>query len=150
MSALTSPERTIATSALRQSSRLRPAAVTLSAIVAILYSVLFFIVRGLETAPAWTGTDSTYGAYLFLAIAYVVSTVAYAVRDRRGIWLAGAVLQVVVIGLFVLFGMGVFDYEALVEATPIAVWAAVITGLQVVLLGLLGYLFTLKPAGRHA
>jgi hypothetical protein len=129
--------------------RLRRGVVAVSAIVTLLYAILFFVVRGIEAADA-PGTDSTYGAYLFLTIAYAVSTVAYAVRDRRGIWLAGAVLQVVVIGLFIVFGLGVFEYEVLVEATPIGLWAGVITGLQVVLLGALGYLATLKPAGRHA
>lgn len=128
--------------------RLRRGAVAVSAIVTLLYAILFFVVRGIETAAPGTGT--TYGAYLFLAIAYLVSTAAYAVRDRREVWLVGAVLQVVVIGLFVVFGLGVFEYELLVGATPIGLWAGVITGLQVVLLGVLGYLATRKPAGRHA
>jgi hypothetical protein len=37
------------------------------------------------------------------------------------------------------FGPGVFEYEAL-SALPMELWAAVVTGLQVVLLGLLAYL----------
>lgn len=150
MHALTSPQRIVATPARQQSRRLRPAAVALSALTAILYAALFLVVRGVETDPAVTVAESTYGAYLFLTIAYVVSTVAYAVWDRRGIWLAGAVLQVVVIGLFLVFGLGVFEYEVLVEAIPIGLWAGVITALEVVLLGVLAYLATLKPAGRHA
>lgn len=48
--------------------------------------------RGVETDPAAAVTVTTYGACLSLTIAYVVSTMAYAARDRRGIWLAGAVL----------------------------------------------------------
>lgn len=151
MSTLAHPERTIVNPTLERHRQLRWAAVALSALVAALYGILFVIVRGVETGPRSAEvTDSTYGAYVFLAIAYVVSTLAYAALDRRAVWLAGAVLQVVVIGLFVVFGVGALEYELLVETTPIAVWAGVITGLQVVSLGVLGYLATLKPAGRHA
>lgn len=153
MSTVLRPRRTVLPAA-EVYPRLRRGAVAMSAIVTLLYAILFFLVRGVEAGEA-AGTESTYGAYLFLTIAYLVSTVAYAALDRRAVWLAGAVLQVVVIGLFVGFGIGllgpgVFEYEALVEATPIGLWAGVITGLQVVLLGVLGYLATLKPAGRHS
>lgn len=153
MSTLTRPEGTLSTPPVERYRRLERGAVAVSALVTVLYAVLFFVVRAVEADPATT--DTTYGAYLFLAIAYLVSTVAYAVLDRRAIWLAGAVLQVVVLGLFIVFGIGLlgpglFEYELLVESTPVALWASVITGLQIVLLGVLGYLATLKPAGRHA
>jgi hypothetical protein len=51
----------------------------------------------------------------------------------------GAVVQLVVLGLFVLFGVGllgpgVFEHEAL-SGVPVAVRAAAISGLQLVLLG---------------
>ena len=62
-------------------------------------------------------------------------------------------MQGVVIGLFVVFGIGVFgpglfEYEALAEATPVVLWAVVITGLEVMLMGVLGSLATSTPAHR--
>lgn len=151
MSTVAPSQKKLVTSSLDRPRRLSWTAVALSGVIAVLYSALFVIVRGVETGPrAAEVMDSTYGAYLFLTIAYVVSAIAYAVLDRRGVWLAGAVLQVVVIALFFMFGVGVLDYDLVVETTPIGVWAGVITGLEVVLLGVLGYLATLKPAGRHA
>lgn len=153
MSTLAHPERSLVNPTLERHRQLRWAAVALSALVAILYGVFFVIVRGVETDP--DVSDATYPAYAFLAVAYLVSAMAYAALDRRAVWQAGAVLQVVVLGLFVVFGIGLlgpglFEYEILVEATPVGVWAGVITGLQVVLLGVLGYLASLEPAGRHA
>jgi len=145
------PMQPLATAAPRTRRRLRWVAVAVSGIVAILYAALFVIVRGLETGPeAAQLMDNTYGAYLFLAIAYVVSTIAYAVRDRHAVWLGGAVLQVVVMILFVTIGVGVFEYDLLLDAMPIGLWSGVITGLEVVLLGVLGYLAMPSPTGRHA
>lgn len=151
MSAESRPERPFATVVPERRRRIRWVAVAISGIVAILYAALFVIVRDLETGPdAAQLMDSTYGAYLFLAIAYVVSTLAYAVRDRHAVWLGGAVLQVAVMVLFVTIGVGVFDYELLLDAMPIWLWVGAITGLQVGLLALLGYLATPStPAGPH-
>lgn len=151
MSTLAQSQRKLATPSLDRQRRLRWLATGLSAVVTVLYAVLFVVVRGLETGPrAAEVEDTTYGAYLFLMIAYLLGTIAYAVLDRPAVWLGGAALQVVVIALFFLFGTGALDYQLLVEETPVALWAIVITGLEVVLLGVLGYLFSLKPAGRHA
>ena len=155
MSTLNRTEQVAVGSSPKRLRRLRGAAVGLSAVVGILYGALLVVVRGVESDATTVVTDSTYGAYLFLAIAYLLSAGAYAVLDRRTIWLAGAALQVVVIALFLVFGVGLFgpglfDYEALAEATSVVVWAAVVIGLQVVLLVLLGYLATLRSAGRHA
>lgn len=133
---------------------LRQLAIAVSALVTGLYVVLFFVVRNVESGLA-PPMDTTYGAYLFLAIAYAVSTAAYAVRPRRAVWVTGALLQVVVLGLFVVFGIGllgpgVFDYAALVAAIPVGLWAGAVTALQVVLLALLGYLATSTASGRRA
>jgi hypothetical protein len=64
----------------------------------------------------------------------------------------GATAQVFVIVLFVLFGVGVFgpgvfEYEALSDLR-MELWAGVVTGAQVVLLGLLSALaVTRRPGG---
>lgn len=59
-------------------------------------------------------------------------------------WAVGAIIQVSVIALFVIlgsgeFGPGVFEYEAL-NGIAVGAWAAAITGLQVMLLGVLTFL----------
>lgn len=111
----------------------------LSTVVGALYLVLLFLVFDAESRPDAVVTDTTYGAYLFLAVPYLVGAVLTAVTDRLGLWILGAVVQVLVIVLFVLFGVGVFEYEALRDLR-MELWAAVITVAQVVLLGLLSYL----------
>jgi hypothetical protein len=70
---------------------------------------------------------------------YLVGAVLLTVLERRWVWVTGTIVQVVVLGLFVLLGLGVFEHEALSDV-PVAVWAAAITGLQLVLLGVLTYL----------
>ena len=64
-------------------------------------------------------------------------------------WAVGAIIQVSVIALFVIlgsgeFGPGVFEYEALSDLR-MEVWATVITGAQVALVGLLSYLAMTRP-----
>ena len=88
MSSVNSAEDAVSSTPERH-RRLRGAAVGLSGIVAILLGVLFLVVRGVETDTADGVTDSTYGAYLFLAITDAVCAGAYAVLDRRAVWLAG-------------------------------------------------------------
>ncbi|GAA3183298.1 hypothetical protein GCM10010531_41870 [Blastococcus jejuensis] len=122
----------------RRAARLAAAAVCLG--VGVLYAVLFFLVADAEAGAS----ENTYGAYLLLAVPYLAGGVLLATVARRGLWVSTAVLQIVVLVLFVLFAVGgsrpgVFEYEAL-SGLHMAVWAAVITGAQVVLLGLLGYL----------
>jgi len=114
-----------------------------SGVVACLYVVLFVIVRDAEQAVVG-GTDDTFPAYAALAVLYLVGAVLLTVLERRWVWVTGAIVQVVVLGLFVFLGVGlrepgVFEYEALSDV-PVAVWAAAITGLQLVLLGVLTYL----------
>lgn len=111
----------------------------LSAAVAVLYLSLLFLVFDAESRPDAVVTDTTYGAYLFLAVPYLIGAVLAAMTDRRTLWILGAVLQVIVIALFAVFGVGAFEYEALSELR-MEVWAAVITSAQVALLGLLSYL----------
>jgi hypothetical protein len=64
-------------------------------------------------------------------------------------------VQIVVIVLFVIFGagvfgpgQGVFDYDAL-SGLRMELWAAGITGAEVVLLGLLSYLAFAPQDVRH-
>jgi nitrate reductase gamma subunit len=90
------------------------------------------------------GTDATFPAYAALAVVYLVGAVLLTAQERRWVWVTGAIVQVVVLGMFVLFGVGllgpgVFEHEALSDV-PVAVWSAAITGLQLVLLGALTYL----------
>ena len=103
--------------------------------IGVLYAVLLFLVADAEAGAS----ENTYGAYLLLAVPYLAGGVLLATVARRGLWVSAAVLQVFVLVLFGLFGVGVFEYEAL-SGLHMAVWAAVITGAQFVLLGLLGYL----------
>ena len=122
----------------------------LSAVVAALYLALLFLVHDAESQPDAVVTDTTYGAYLFLAIPYLIGAVLAAVTDRRTLWVLGALLQVVVVVLFVVFAVGgsehdaLFEYEALSDLR-MEVWATVITGAQVALFGLLSYLAMTRP-----
>ena len=121
----------------------------LSAVVGVLYLALLLLVLEAESRPDAVVTDTTYGAYLFLAVPYVLGAVLAAVTDRPASWVLGALVQVVVIVLFVLFGVGlfgpgVFEYEAL-EGLRMELWAVLITGTQLILLGLLSYLAVTRP-----
>lgn len=121
----------------------RYVAAAMSAVVAILYVVLMLLVRNAELEPGATDT-TTYGGYLFLAVAYAIGAVILFVVDNRTLQLLGAGVQIVVLLLFIVFGIGllgegVFEYEA-VSDLPIGLWAALVTGAQVALLAMLGYL----------
>ena len=78
--------------------------------------------------------------------------VLLAVRRSRGVLALGLAVQVLVLGLFVTVGVGVFDYD-LLAALHMEIWAGVVTAGEVVLLGLLGYLrwgTRLSPVERSA
>lgn len=128
-----------ADSALDSRTAVRYLTAVLSMAVGALYLILLFLVFDAESQPDAVVTDTTYGAYLFLAIPYLLGAVLAVVTDRRTLWMLGAGLQVVVIALFAVFGVGAFEYQALSELR-MELWATVITGAQVTLLGLLGYL----------
>ncbi|MDN5797361.1 MAG: hypothetical protein L0H79_16625 [Intrasporangium sp.] len=114
-----------------------------SAVVALLYVVLMLLVKGAELQPGATDT-TTYGGYLGLAVAYFIGAVILASVDNRMLHLLGAAVQVVVILLFIAFGVGLLGQGALsnpaISHLPLGLWAAVITGAQVLLLAMLGYL----------
>ena len=123
-------------------------AAALSGGVGALYLVLLFQVADAEAGLA----ENTFGAYLFLAVPYLAGAVLLLTMDLRSLWIAGAVVQLVVLVLFVMFGagafgpgQGVFDYDAL-SHLPMELWAGLITSAEVLLLGLLGYL-AMVPAG---
>lgn len=103
--------------------------------VGVLYLVLLILVADVEADLA----ENTFGAYLFLSVPYLVGGVLLARLDNRPLYVLGALVQVGVVVLFLLFGVGVFEYEALGQL-HMAVWAGVITGAEVVLLGSLSYL----------
>jgi hypothetical protein len=120
--------------------------------VAVLYLILLYLVAQAEAVPGATD-GSTYGGYLFLAVPYLVGAGLLAAVDRRALWVVGAAVQVVVIALFLMFGVGlfgpgVFEYEAL-TALPMELWAAGITGAQVILFGLLCYLAATQARLGH-
>lgn len=130
--------------------RTRYAAAALSGVIGVLYLVLLYLVADAEAGEA----ENTFGAYLFLAVPYVAGAALLLLLDRRALWVVGAGVQVVVVVLFFMFGagafgpgQGVFDYDALSDL-PMELWAAVITGGEVVLLGLLLYLAATFPT-RH-
>ena len=127
---------------------LRYVAAALCTVVGVLYLILLFLVRDAEVGL----TEDTYGAYLFLAVPYLVGAVLLVALDRRFLWAVGALVQVFVITLFAMFGaglfgpgQGVFDYAAL-SGLHMELWAATITGAELILLGLLSYMaFTTTP-----
>jgi hypothetical protein len=129
--------------------RIRMIAAGLALAVGLLYLVLLFLVRDAETGRP----ENTWGAYLFLSIAYLAGSWFLARFDERPLHVAGVLVQVVVFVLFLLFAVGgehpgVFEYEAL-GGLHMAVWASVITGAQVVLLGLLVFLLVDRDDGVH-
>lgn len=128
---------------------IRYVAAASAAAVAVLYVVLMLLVRGAELQPGATDT-TTYGGYIGLAVAYFIGAVILATVDNRLLHLFGAGVQVVVILLFVAFGVGLLGQGALqnpaISHLPLGLWAAVITAAQVMLLAMLGYLADLRPA----
>ena len=118
-------------------ARLRLLAQLLSAALAAAYLVLFLLVRDAERAEP----ENTFGAYVFLFLAYAACAVALTVWRGPVVALAAAALQVAVLVLFVVFGMGllgpgVFAYDV-VRPLHMPVWAAGITTAEVVLLAVL-------------
>jgi len=129
----------------------RHLAAALCGIVGVLYLILLFLVADAESGAS----ENTYGAYLFLALTYLLGAGLLIAVDRRPLWVVGAAVQIVVIVLFVMFGagvfgpgQGVFDYDAL-SGLRMELWAAGITGAEVVLLGLLSYLAFAPQDVRH-
>ncbi|MGN6303052.1 MAG: hypothetical protein ACTHN8_18370 [Angustibacter sp.] len=131
-----------------RTSRSRPLqalAQALSAAIAVAYLVLFFLVRAAERDEP----ENTFGAYVLLFVAYVGCTVALSVWRGPVVALAAAALQVAVLALFVVFGVGLlgpglFDYAA-VRSLHMPLWATGVALAQVVLLGVL---VRLVVAGR--
>lgn len=99
-------------------------------------------------------SENTYGAYVFLSFCYLVGGVLLVRFDSRPLYLLFSIVQVAVIALFVLFGVGVFgpglfEYEALARL-HMAVWASVITGAELALLGASSYLAATAPVTPRA
>lgn len=115
---------------------IRRVAAIVSGILLLVYAVLFVLVRDEELSA---GVETTYGAYLFLGIVYAIGVVVLAMRrfDRQAVWFVGALVQVAVIALYLVFGRA---------ADLSVVWGVVTVILQGVLLVLLGYLARTAPA----
>jgi cytochrome bd-type quinol oxidase subunit 2 len=128
----------------------RAVAAMLSGGIAVLYLVLTATVRQAEQAAA--ASRSTWGAYLLLAAVYLVGAVLLALLDRRALWRGGALVQVGVLVLFVLVGVGVLGPgvvgSAALTDVPVEVWAGVLCATQVLLLGLLAGLALLPTAAE--
>lgn len=140
---------TNSTSRRRRGTRLVAAA--LCGLVAVLYLFLLFLVADAESGAS----ENTYGAYLLLAVLYLVGAGLLIAVDRKALWIAGAAVQIAVLVLFVMFGagvwgpgQGVFDYAAL-RGLHMVWWATAITGAEVVLLGLLLFLAFTAQEARH-
>jgi hypothetical protein len=115
--------------------RLRHVATGISASLAVVYIWMFFAVRTAETGAR----ENTFGAYLQLAVVYAAGALLLLLLDQRWVWAVGAGLQVVVITLFLVFGVAILDYD-LVADLPLRLWITLTAVGQLALLGLLGYL----------
>jgi hypothetical protein len=140
----------------RRRTTIRYLGAAVSCTVGGLYLVLLFLVQDAESGAAETAAGNTYGAYLYLGLTYLLGAGLLIAVDRRLVWVVGAAAQLTVIVLFVMFGagafgpgQGVFDYDAL-KGLHMQLWAAGITGAEVVLLGLLSYLTFAPPRIRGA
>jgi hypothetical protein len=127
--------------------RVRYVTAALTGAVGLLYLALLFLVRDAEAGRP----ENTWGAYLFLSVAYLTGSWFLARFDERALHVVGALVQVAVLALFLLFAVGgehpgVFRYEVL-TGLHMAVWASVITGAELILLGLLVFL-AVRPAAR--
>lgn len=127
----------------------RYATAALSAAVGLLYVALIFLVKDAEADAA----ENTWGAYVFLAVAYLAGAVLALALDRRATWIVGAAAQVVVLVLFAMFGaglwgpgQGVLD-DDLLSGLHLGLWATVVVAAQVVLLVLTTSLAR-RPAAR--
>jgi hypothetical protein len=116
--------------------------------IAAAYFALFWVVRDAESGAS----ENTFGAYLFLAVAYLAQTVMLAVTRRRGAYVLTLAIQVMVIVLFILFGVGVFgpgafDYN-LLDPLRIEIWAVAIVSAQIALMALAGALLRNTAGGQ--
>ncbi len=125
---------------------LRFVAAGLAGAIALTYLLLFFLVADAERGAP----ENTFGAYLFLFAAYAIGAVVLAVRPGRSVMVLGAGVQVAVLVLFTVFGVGllgpgVFSYDVL-NHLHMPVWAAGITAAQVLLLVVMTQL-AVSPSG---
>lgn len=117
----------------RQEGRVR-AALLIALALGIVYFFLFLLVRQAEAGA----DENTFGAYVFLALIYLGLVGALVVRAGVVTYTIGLIVQIAVLCLFVVFGIGllgpgVFDYE-LVSGLGMPWWAAATTAGQVALI----------------
>ncbi len=106
----------------------------------VIYLWMFFAIRAAEVGAS----ENTFGAYLQLAVVYASGAALLVVIDRRWVWGVGTAVQVAVIGLFLVFGRAILDYD-LVTDLPLWSWIALTTLGQLALIAMLGYLLTTTP-----
>jgi hypothetical protein len=125
-------------SAANSRSRVRYAASMICGGVAAFYLIYFFVVRAREMAVV-PHQESMAPVYLMAAILFLIGAVLLATVDRRGLWVVGAGVQVIVVGLYLWNGVhGVWN------DTP---WAIVISATESALFGLLVFLARGRPSG---
>jgi hypothetical protein len=105
-----------------------------------IYLWMFFAIRAAEVGAS----ENTFGAYLQLAVVYASGAGLLLVIDRRWVWALGIAVQVVVIGLFLVFGRAILHYD-LVTDLPLWSWIVLTSVGQLALIGMLGYLLTTTP-----
>jgi hypothetical protein len=116
---------------------IRWVAAGVSGILVVLYAGLLFIVYRQEAQPGGQGT--TYGAYIFLGLAYLIGALALALSDRQAVLVVGIAVQVAVVVLYLVFGT---------EADVSMWWGVATVALEVALFGLLAYLLGTAPRRR--
>jgi hypothetical protein len=129
------------TSASVRSRRLvRWPAATLSATIAVLYGLIAANVVTVLDGPAEQVARDQMAFGTPALVAYLLGAVLLARYDRQMLWIAGAVLQVLVIAMYI---------DVASDRDPaFEVWGVVIRVLQVALLILLTYLAVRRPPGR--
>ena len=132
----------------RRRTALRYAGAGLCGIVAVLYVSFGFVVRTAERESA-VPVDEMWPAFLIGAVPFLAGAVVLAIVDLRPLELAGAVVQAAFLIAFFWVGLGALA-DAPMTDIPSGIWAAAITGLQVLLLVLLGYLAATPEERRPA
>lgn len=122
----------------RRRRTLRYVGAGLCAVEALLYLGLMMAVRALEEGA---GVETTWGLYLYGSVPFVIGVAVLLLLDDRAVYVLGAALQGALVLLFVWASGALADYALLAGLTvPIGAWAAAITGVQLLLFGLLAYL----------
>lgn len=119
----------------------RRAALLLTIAVAALYVGVFFV-----QLPHIHEQDNPAPVYLALAALYGIGAVLQAVRDTRATYWIGAVVQVVLIGLFAWLLAGLYSHDEESFILDMAGLSIAVNAAQLALAGLFTWLATHTPA----